>query len=285
MPRQHAKASRSAKNDLDSLLFEILSHIAAILVSTGYGFTRVSNLAKLAFVQAATSANQIQGSRLSIARIAALTGLTRTDVSQILRPRKSKTVGKPTNRITRVASGWAADKRFLHKGARPRPLDFSGTGNTFTALARQYSGDIPPKALLTEMIRLGLARRNKDGKLVLVRSEVVHSQRTTDALKAVVPLIGFLARASTTQLDKQLTSHTDKVEVSFSSLPQVYAAIRELHGRHRAFVAGLEGLGSRADRQNRFAINISVAIAATNPRASSAERHLISSSRESKARK
>jgi hypothetical protein len=285
MPRQHAKASRSAKNDLDSLLFEILSHIAAILVSTGYGFTRVSNLAKLAFVQAATSANQIQGSRLSIARIAALTGLTRTDVSQILRPRKSKTVGKPTNRITRVASGWAADKRFLHKGARPRPLDFSGTGNTFTALARQYSGDIPPKALLTEMIRLGLARRNKDGKLVLVRSEVVHSQRTTDALKAVVPLIGFLARASTTQLDKQLTSHTDKVEVSFSSLPQVYAAIRELHGRHRAFVAGLEGLGNRADRQNRFAINISVAIAATNPRASSAERHLISSSRESKARK
>ena len=287
MRKQHVKVLRSAKNDLDDLLFDILSNIAAILVSTGYGFSRVNRLAKIAFVQAATSADQGSSSKLSIARIAALTGLTRTDVSQIVRARNGKTraTDRPINRLARVASAWASDKKFSQVGVGPRPLDFSGPGNTFTVLARQFSGDIPPKALLTEMIRLGLARRNKHGKLILVRADVVQSRRTTAALRAAIPLISFLARASTAQVDSELTSRTDKVEVKFSSLPQVFAAIRELHGRHRAFVAALESLGSRVSSQSRYAINISVAVAATNPRAPIAERRLNPPSRVSKARK
>jgi hypothetical protein len=287
MPRQRTKSLLSINTDLDGLLFNILLNIAAILVSTGYGFSRVNRLAKIAFVQAATSADRESSSRLSIARIAALTGLTRTEVSQIVRAKNGKAIaaGRSTNRVTRVASGWVEDKRFSQKRARPRPLEFSGSGNTFTELARQYSGDIPPKALLTEMIRLGLARQGKHGKVIFVRSDVVHSRRTTAALKAVIPMISFLAKASTTQTDTELTSRTDKIEIKFSSLPQVFAAIRELQGRHRAFVAALEGLGSRVDGQTRYAINVSVAVAATNPRASTAELNPISSNRESKARK
>jgi hypothetical protein len=164
-------------------------------------------------------------------------------------------------------------------------LDFSGPGNTFTALARQFSGDIPPKAILTEMIRLGLARRDRHGKVILVRSDVVQPRRTTAALRAAIPLISFLAKASAAQVDSELTSRTDKVEVKFSSLPQVFAAIRELHGRHRAFVAALGSLGSRVSSQGRYAINISVAVAATNPSAPIAGRRLSARSRVSKARK
>ena len=269
------------------MLLEILSSIAAILVSTGYGFTRVNELTKLAFVRAADSADLKSGPRLSIARIAALTGLTRTDVSKIIRADiiKSPAIGRPTNRVARVASGWATDRSFSQKGVGPRHLKFAGAGVTFTDLVKRYSGDIPPKAMLTEMIRLGMTRRNKSGHLVLVRSDVVPSRRTTKALKAAIPMISFLARAITVHSNSELTSRSDKIELKFSSLPQVFAAIRELHGRHRAFVAALEELGSRVDGQSSYAINVSVGVAATNPRASATRHRLKPTSRESKARK
>jgi len=274
MPRYQTKRLRSSKNDLDELLFEILSNIAAILVSTGYGFARVNRLTKIAFVRAADSAEFESDSRLSIARIAALTGLTRTDVSQIVRQRNNKTstVEGPTNRVARVAIGWATDKKYSQEGRRPRQLEFAGPGNSFTALVRQYSGDIPPKAMLTEMVRLGMARRNSRDRLVLIRSDAVQSRVTTDALKAAIPLISFLARASTAQADSELTSRSDRIELRFSTMPQLFAAMRELHGRHSAFVAAIKELGNRRDGQSHHAINVSVAVAATNSRASSSRR-------------
>jgi hypothetical protein len=287
MLKFQASDPRSSKNDLDTLLFEILSSIAAILVSTGYGFSRVNKLTKMAFVRAASSADHASESRTSIARIAALTGLTRTDVSAMIRTRNTNppVPGGSTSRVARVASGWITDKKFTRKAAGPRHLEFAGPGNSFTALVRRYSGDIPPKALLTEMIRLGIARRSKSGKLVLIRSDVVQSRRTSDALKAAIPLVSFLARANAAQRDSELTARSDKIELKFSSVPQVFAAMRELHDRHRAFVAALKELGGGGDNTDQYAINVSVAIAATNPRISSPRRTLKANNRRARTRK
>lgn len=272
MTSSKAKSHRSTRDDLDSLLFDFLSSIAAILVSTGYGFSRVNKLTKMAFVRAANSVELDSGTQLSIARIAALTGLTRTDVSQMVRLRggSSLLAGRPENRLARVARGWAMDAKFVQKGHGPRPLDFAGSGNTFSKLVKKYSGDIPPKAMLSEMMRLGMAKRDSRGKLILVRSEVAHSRRTTDALKAAIPLINFLASETTSHERSELTSRSNRIELRFSSIPQLLAAMRELHGRHSAFVAALEELGSRKNAQSRYAINVSVAVAATNPQFSPA---------------
>jgi hypothetical protein len=174
--------------------------------------------------------------------------------------------------------GWTADKKFSQDDSRPRRLAFAGSGNTFSVLVRQYSGDIPPKAMLTEMTRLGMVRQDKRGLVTLVRSDVAQSRRTTKALKAVIPWIRFLAGASTTHVECELTSRSDKVELRFSSLPQVFAALRELHGRHSAFVTALEQLGSRINGKGRYALNVSVAIAATNPRVSESKKKLLAKS-------
>lgn len=284
MLRHQATGHRSPKKDLDTLLFEVLTCIAAILVPTGYGFPRVNKLTKMAFVRAANSMDDELGTRQSIARVAALTGLTRTDVSRMFRISNKETpvLGTPANRVARVASGWVTDRKFSRKRSGPRNLEFAGPGNTFTALVRRYSGDIPPKAILTEMLRLGMARRNNRGRLVFLRSDAAQSQRTSDALKAAIPLISFLARASDTHVNSQLTSRSDRIELKFSSMPQVFAAMRELQGRHSAFVAALEELGSQVDRQGRFVINVSVAVAATNPRVSSVQRKLSSTGKRTR---
>jgi hypothetical protein len=270
MPRIRARKSQIPKEDLDALLFEILSNIAKILVSTGYGFSRVNELTKAAFVDAARAIDPDTKPKLSIARIAALTGLTRSDVSQMVRPRNRQRHSRirPTTRVARVAMGWSTDKRYSLKLAGPRNLKFAGAGNTFSRLVRQYSGDIPPKAMLKEMSRLGLVRQDKSGCLVLLRSDVAQSRMSTNALKAVIPWVGFLARASTARVNEELTSFFKRIDLRFSSLPQIYAATRELRRRHAAFVTALEQLGQPLGGNGRYALDVSVAIAATNPRVS-----------------
>src|SRR5690349_10418363 len=121
MSKSLARGNQGTTSDVDALLLNILSSVAAILVSTGYGFSRVNELAKIAFVQAACAADTEQGRRISIARIATLTGLTRTDVSKLIRtyPGNAPSLGKPTSRAARVASGWASDKRFILSNAQP----------------------------------------------------------------------------------------------------------------------------------------------------------------------
>ena len=284
MRRNHGRGKPKSTSDVDTLLFDILSGVAAILVSTGYGYSRVNELAKIAFVQAALAAGTEHGKRVSIARIAALTGLTRTDVSKLVRSLRDNRppLGKPTSRVVRVANGWATDKRFVLADTRPRDLELAGSGNSFAALVRKYSGDIPPKAMLTEMTRLGLVRIGKRGQVVLVRSEVSHSRRTTDALKAAIPWISFLASASTAQVQADLTSHFKKFELKFSSLPQVFAAMHELRSRHNAFVKALEQLGHQVHGEGGYAINLSVAVAATNPRIKTSRASSVRSSKGAK---
>jgi hypothetical protein len=207
-------------------------------------------------------------------------------VSQIVRPRRPQhhASGRPTTRIERVATGWTTDNKYTSKPTGPRRLMFAGRGNTFSKLVREYSGDIPPKAMLTEMTRLGLVHKDKRGYLLLVRSDVVQSRITTRALKAAIPWVGFLARASTGEVGDDLTSYFQRVDLKFSSKPQIFAAVRELRGRHAAFVTSLEQLGSRIDGKGRYALNISVAIAATNPRISSLRRQLSIAKNRTKAR-
>jgi hypothetical protein len=287
MSRTRLQGRRTTTSDVDTLLFSILSSVAAILVSTGYGFSRVNELAKIAFVQAARAAGAEQGRRISIARIAALTGLTRTDVSKLVRSHKSNSpaLGKPTSRVARVASGWATDKKYALSNAQPRNLALAGPRNSFAALVRQYSGDIPPKAMLKEMTRLGLVRIDDQGRVVLVRADLTHSRKTTAALRAAIPWISFLARASTTQAQDDLTSHFKTIELNFSSLPQVFAAMHELRSRHGAFVRALEQLGHQVKGTGRYSLNLSVAVAATNPRISTSKRLSVRSKKGAKAKK
>jgi hypothetical protein len=259
---------RQPPSDLDTLLFEILSGIAEILVSSGHGFSRISELTKTAFVRAAHTIDPHGEHKISIARIAALTGLTRLDVSKIVRygEHKSSINRKPTNRVARVAQGWITDKRFIRPNKAPRQLSFAGPGNTFTALVRKYSGDIPPKAMLSEMARLGMLHQDEHGQLTLLRSNIAQSPRTTNALRAVVPWIRFLANSSSAQLDQQLDSRSQSLELKFASMPQVFAALRSLQNRHKIFVSGLEQLGTAKNLGGRYSIKVSVAIAATSPR-------------------
>ena len=59
------------------------------------------------------------------------------------------------NRAVRVISGWMNNASFLDDDGNPADLPMSGESPSFEALVRQYSGDIPTKAMFSMLVDAG----------------------------------------------------------------------------------------------------------------------------------
>jgi hypothetical protein len=248
---------------LDSSLRLIFDSLAQLLVANGYGFARLGKLAKISFVNAAKSIDEEQGRRISKARIAALTGLTRTEVSKLLRGGEqdlSRTIDSE-NRTLRVVQGWLTDAKFLRPDNSPRRLQFKGSNSSFSYLVKKYSGDIPARAMLTEMKRLRIVRHDAQDCVVLVKTRLSVPRRTMLAMRAISPWVEMLTGDSANRLG-EVTSRIKQVNLTFGSLPQLLAAVRELEHRRAAFINNLQQLGNETSAIPKHSLRISIAVAA-----------------------
>jgi len=265
--KNKAKASHGQSSlrsgALDGSLSLILDSLAALLVEAGFGYAKLAKLAKVSFVKAARSIDQT-GSKVSNARIAALTGLTRTEVSQLVRQRINASEGdaEPQNRALRVAKGWSNDSQFVKKPGAPRRLPFRGRGPSFSSLVKKYSGDIPARAMLLEMKRLRMVNHDIKDRVLLVRGSLGVSRTTMLTMKAISPWVELLATRLGAGSLGQVTSKTQQVSLSFSSVSKLLAAVRELEHRRTAFLVGLERMGESGVGSRKHALKISIAVAA-----------------------
>ena len=264
--RRYTQAGSAA---IEATLSTILNDLARILVTSGYGIDGLHRLSKKAYFDAALALDAGAGRKISKARIAALTGLTRVDVTQLsIRPRDNR--GKspiPVNRAQRVSFGWASDLKYCDKQGRPSVLPFRGRGGSFQRLVKTYSGDIPARAMLTEMVRLGMVVSEANESIRLLRLDSPIARRTTTSLRALSPWISFLANSEDNDL-RQLTANTIRLELGFESLPQLFASVRDLQGRATSFVDSIRELSSKEARVKRHKLYVSIALATRVPQAS-----------------
>lgn len=265
-PRFKQNAGATHPTDLDAPLTQIFADLASLLLRNGYGFSRLNALSKEAFVEAARDLEEALGSRPSIARIATSTGLTRVEVSRILRreSRRFSTKAIQPNRASRVAQGWTADKAFSFMNS-PKELPFSGGKTSFAQLVKKYSGDIPARAMLKEMKRLAMVRHTEQDTVVLTRANVPASRRTITALRAIGPWVKFLTATNKRGEAAEHSSNANRLSLHFDSLPQVFAALREIEDRRQTFVESLAQLSTQTTRASSYEIAVSVAVASTKP--------------------
>jgi Family of unknown function (DUF6502) len=74
--------------------------------------------------------------------------------------------------------GWARDPEYSSRTGIQRPLPVRGRYGSFYSLAKKFSGDIPPKATLDELLRTGHVELRKN------RVHVVKSAKTLEDRKA-----------------------------------------------------------------------------------------------------
>jgi hypothetical protein len=135
-------------------------------------------------VQVAMEDFGIPGKKPTLSRASILTGLTRKDVQRIVaEPEPARAASDDGyNRAARVLTGWARDAEFQAADGKPAALDPLEGPASFANLVRRYSGDMPARAVLDELLRVGAVRRLEDHRLELVTHAYVPRGGQTEKL-------------------------------------------------------------------------------------------------------
>lgn len=189
---------RAARQDTDVQRF--LFALAQLLVPAGITPKHFSELAKHAFVHAASDISRFRNGKINHSRVAVLTGLSRVEVKRLLIHGKSGGPRRITqqSRAERVVRGWMVDRRFLELNGLPRDLPVRGGATSFASLARKYAGDVPYRAVLNELLRMRVVKQT-DGHLALKRYHSSVINNAVASLTALLPMLSDGVRAATSK--------------------------------------------------------------------------------------
>ncbi len=163
MPPSHTDA-------LCSSIRALLPALIRVCLHNGLSAKAFSELTREVYAEVAKDEFGIDGKSATISRVAILTGLTRKEVQRLLNrgEAKSTRANDQYNRAASVIGGWLKDRKFAGPTGHPRALFFEGRGGSFAELVQRYSGDMPPRAMLDELLRVGAIKRLRDGRIGLL---------------------------------------------------------------------------------------------------------------------
>ncbi|MEO7338774.1 MAG: DUF6502 family protein, partial [Caldimonas sp.] len=173
-----------ATSALYGAVTRLLRPLVRLLLRHAVPFAAFQELAKRVYVEVAMQDFAIPGKKPSAARASILTGLTRKDVQRLLATPESDGVESTEryNRAARVLSGWLRDATFHDAAGRPRALS-TDDPQDFPLLARLHSGDMPARAVLDELLRVGAVQRRDDGLVEPLTRAYVPLRSSTDKLQ------------------------------------------------------------------------------------------------------
>lgn len=188
-------ASNALPKALNRAVRRLLTPLFRLLLRQGMSFTAFEELAKRVYVEIALREFGIPGKKPSISRASILSGLTRKDVQRLLaEPLEALDDGggERHNRAARVLTAWMHDPDFVDASGEPKVLAPQDGDASFAALVRRHSGDMPVRAVLDELLRVGAVQRHDDGRLELVTRAFLPRRSAVDKLVLLGTDVGDL---------------------------------------------------------------------------------------------
>lgn len=169
------------KRSLSTAIYAILKSMMGLMFRSGISFGEFSELAKKAYIKEVEIELLKSGEKTTTSRIAIITGLTRKDVAAIRKEKPLKVEHSlQHNRAVRVISGWLSDATFCDKKGKTKALKIQGEKGSFEALVYRYSGDMPYRAMMNELIRTKAVELLEKDKVVLIRAAHIPSNNDND---------------------------------------------------------------------------------------------------------
>jgi uncharacterized protein DUF6502 len=243
--------ARRHSQPLIAALTVLLRPLVRILLRHGIPCDVLSAVARQVYVRVAAEEFALPGKRQTTSRISILTGLTRKEVRRIMTTADiaDQKATDRYNRAARVITGWARDKEFHDRAGDPLALPVEGENASFSALVRCYSGDMPVRAMLDELLRVGAVRRTKDGHIRLQARFYVPEQSETDKLHILgtdtADLIATIAHNLTA---KAVPRFQRKVMYDNVPVEAVQEFQRLSANRAQLFLEGIDSWLSQQDR-------------------------------------
>ena len=166
--------TNSVKPGLLSAFRVLLRPLVRILLRHGISFAEFSAIVKAVYVEVAVTDFKVVGKRGTKSRIAVISGLTRKEVSRVIEIAGAEQEGTRSNlnRVARVLAGWHTDPDFTGPYGMPLEVRYEDEGISavsFSKLVRRYSGDMSPRSMLDELMRVGAVVETDAGWLKVLR--------------------------------------------------------------------------------------------------------------------
>jgi len=168
---------QSVKEHLRLALGMMLKPLVKLLVSQGVSHGDFSEAAKEVYVEVAIR-HFDRSAKVNQSRIAILTGLTRKEVKNVIgRAIRSESYSKNFSRPSRVLAGWHSDPFFLGPYGVPLEIPYEATVDggppSFVDLVKTYSGDMAPRPMLKELMRIGAVVETENNTYKVLRRDFI----------------------------------------------------------------------------------------------------------------
>jgi hypothetical protein len=221
------------KTALEKAVVALLRPLVRLVLKRGIAFGEFAELAKQAYVEVARSDFAVPGRKVTVSRVAVLTGLTRKEASRLLQE-ESASPGDPPrrriNRAARVLAAWVEDRHYRNARGGPASLEFDARlGPSFSSLVAEHGGDVTPRAVLDELLRVGVVQRLKNGRIRLVERAYVPVADEAEKLAILGTDVGDLIASIDHNLDAESSDAFYQRKVAYDNLPASYLpALRKL---------------------------------------------------------
>ncbi|MFN8600272.1 MAG: DUF6502 family protein [Candidatus Binatia bacterium] len=165
---------------------EILRPLVKRLLEANVPFGRLEARLRELFVEIAEREFALEHRPQTDSRVALLTGINRKEVHRI---RSGDDAAKPApakfgrNHAASLVSRWLTDPRACDASGKPLPLPYrAARGPSFVRLAREVAADLPPRAILDELLRSGAIRLEGDDRIALQSDSYVPAHGANEKL-------------------------------------------------------------------------------------------------------
>ncbi len=193
----------SVKQTLLEAYRVLMGPLVRILLRQGISIAEFLEVIKAVYVEVALKDFKVSGRKATRTRIAVMTGLTRKEVKRVIdeAARERFELKTGVNRLTRVLVGWHTDPDFTGPYGMPLELQYEAAvpgEPTVSELVKRHSGDMSPRSIIDELIRVSAVKETEAGWYRVLRRDYipeaqgVHNfERTGGVVRNFVNTIDF----------------------------------------------------------------------------------------------
>lgn len=141
----------------------LLRPLVRLLLREGVAYPAFAAALKPVFLEAARAELDARAMAVTDSALTLLSGVHRRDVRRLGRgDARPESLSAPLSLAAEVAGRWLGEPPWIDRVGRPRVLARSGAGS-FDELVEGISSDVRPRAVLDEMLRLGVVHETPEG--------------------------------------------------------------------------------------------------------------------------
>lgn len=202
----------------------LLRPLVRILLHNGVPYGAFLDLLKPVYIEMAAEDIAKNDKKVTHSRISTITGIPRKEVARVKELGEFEDIWafERYNRAARVVTGWVRDERFLDRQGQPISLAYSSDSPCFIDLVTAFSGDVPARTILEELMEAGVVRKTVNDHIQLIKRVYIPSSVEAEKLGILGRDVAGLIATIGHNIYQETESPFFQRKVFYDNIPEEY---------------------------------------------------------------